>query len=218
MARPQTLLILTAVTLEARAIADALGMECPKPGQPSRIARNGVSITLALTGVSARHLPGEASGVVLTAGLAGALDPSLAVGDVVVDDWPASLPVPPGVRRGAIHTDHQIAATPREKAALFAQTQALAVDMENSSVREWARRQGAQFGAIRAISDRADQTLDPAVLRLIDPWGRPKPMAIAQTLLRHPRLIPHLMRLGRDSKTAARRLGQAIRDAIERTA
>lgn len=213
--RPQTLLILTAVTLEAKAIADALEMACPKPGKSSKAERNGISITLALTGVSALDLPNEPAALVLMAGLAGALDPSLAVGDIVVDDWPASLPVPPGVRRGPIYTDHQIAATPEEKAALFAQTQSLAVDMENAAVRDWARRQGTQFGAIRAISDRADQTLDPAVLRLIDVWGRPKPMAIAQTLLRRAKLIPHLIRLGRDSKAAAERLGQSIRGVIE---
>jgi adenosylhomocysteine nucleosidase len=215
--RAPSLLILTAVTLEAKAIADALGMDCPKPRKPSKVERDGISITLALTGVSARHLPDEPAARVVMAGLAGALDPSLAVGDLVVDDWPASLPVPAGVRRGSIHTDHRIAATPKEKADLFAQTRALAVDMENSAVREWARKQGAEFGAIRAISDRADQTLDPAVLTLIDFWGRPRPLAIAGTLLRHPRLIPHLMRVGRDSKEAARRLGRSVRESVVST-
>src|SRR5207302_1564302 len=121
---------------------------------------------------------------------------------------------PAGVRRGPIHTDNQVVATPRQKADLRSQTQALAVDMENSTVREWARQRGAEFGAIRAISDRADQTLDPAVLRLIDAWGRPRPVAIARTVLRRPSLIPHLTRLGADSKLAATRLGGAIRQLI----
>jgi hypothetical protein len=212
--RPPTLLILTAVMLEAKAIARALEMPCPTPQKPSKADRNGLSITLAVAGVCAPHLPDAAADLVLMAGLAGALDPSLMVGDLVVDDWPASLPLPPRVRRGAIHTDPRIAATPAQKASLFAQTQAIAVDMENATVREWARRHGAEFGAIRAISDRADQPLDPAVLKLVDPWGRPRPLAIAQTLALHPRLIPHLLRLGTDSKAAAHRLGQAIRQTI----
>jgi hypothetical protein len=213
--RTRTLLILTAVTLEAKAIAAAMEMPCPRPGKPSKTDRNGFAITLALTGVSASDLPVEAAACVVMAGLAGALDPSLKVGDVVVDDWPASLPIPPGARRGSIHTGDQIAATPKQKADLFLQTRALAVDMENSKVREWATRRGAQFGAIRAISDRADQTLDPAVLRFIDAWGRPKPVAIARTLLRRPQLIAHLARVGTDSKLAAQRLADAIQQSLD---
>lgn len=213
--RPQTLLILTAVMLEAKAIARALEMPCPTPHTPSKADRNGIAITLAVTGVCAPHLPDAAADLVLMAGLAGALDPALAVGDLVVDDWPASLPLPAGVRRGPIHTDPRIAATPAQKASLFAQTKALAVDMENAPIREWAQQKGTEFGALRAISDRADQPLDPAVLKLVDPWGRPRPLAIARTLASRPALIPHLLRLGADSKTAARRLGQAIRQAID---
>lgn len=205
---------MTAVLIEAKAIANALGMKCPKPGELVSADRDGVAVTLGLTGVSAKRMPEAAADCVLMAGLAGALDPDLNVGDRVVDDWPEGWPPPAGARRGTIHTASHVAATPTHKADLFAQTSALAVDMENLAVREWARRQGAAFGAIRAISDRADQHLDPAVLTLVDPWGRAKPLAIVQTLLRRPGLIPHLLRLGRDSKAAARRLGECVASLV----
>jgi hypothetical protein len=151
------------------------------------------------------------------AGLAGALDPALRAGDVVIGEWPGEMKLPVGALRGTIHTQLAIAATPADKATLFAQTQASAVDMEGAVVREWARGQGASFGAIRAISDRADQTLDPAVLGFIDPWGRIRPWALTRTLLLRPALVAHLIRVGNDSKAAARRLGEAVRDAVQGT-
>lgn len=213
--RPPTLLILTAVILEARALADALEMTCPAPDRLSKAGRKGITITLGITGISATQLPGEAADCVIMAGLAGALDPSLAIGDLVVDDWPEQMAPPAGSKRGAIHASPRIAADPAEKARLFAHTEARAVDMESAAVRAWAGRQGAAFGAIRAISDRADQALDPAVLTMVDAWGRPRPATIGRALLRHPRLIPQLVRLGVDSKRAARRLGQALREVVD---
>ena len=215
--RPRSLLILTAVTLEANAIAAALEMARPAPRTPAHGSRDGLAITLALTGVCAKHLPTDRFDDVIMAGLAGALDPALHVGDVLVGEWPGDLKLPAGALRGTIHTQSAIATTPAEKATLFAQTQASAVDMEGAVVRDWARDMGASFGAIRAISDRADQTLDPAVLRFIDPWGRIRPWALTRTLLLRPALVPHLIRLGSDSKAAARKLGEAVRDAVEAT-
>jgi nucleoside phosphorylase len=148
--------------------------------------------------------------MVIMAGLAGALDPSLAVGDLIIDDWPEAMPVPATAKRGAIHTAHEIAATPAKKADLFAQTRAAAVDMENATVRQWALRHGAAFGAVRAISDRADQALDPAFLTFIDQWGRPRLGRIISALLSRPSLLPSLLRLGSDSKNAAGRLGDVF--------
>ena len=217
-------------------------MECPAPSRPSAQDREGLSISLAVIGVCARDLPPEAADVVIMAGLAGALDPSLAVGDLIIDDWPTGLVLPAGAKRGSIHSAAKIAATPQEKRDCFAQTHALAVDMENAAVREWARRSfqrssidasgggaarlpsgempsgrlGASFGAIRAISDRADQSLDPVVLRLVDAWGRPRILQILRTLVVRPALLPHLMRLGADSKKAAARLGTACNETVSR--
>lgn len=208
--RPTTLLILTAVMTEARAIAKAAGASCPKPNQPSQWKQHDTHVTLALVGVSARQLPIEAADAVIMAGLAGALDPSLAIGDLIIDDWPEGMPLPASAKRGAIHTARDIAATPVQKAELFAQTHAAAVDMENAIVRQWALRHGAAFGAVRAISDRADQALDPVVLTFIDQWGRPRPGRILSALLSRPSLLPALLRLGSDSKNAAGRLGDVF--------
>lgn len=216
--RPRTLLILTAVMMEAKAIATALGMKCPQPQKPARKTAGDLNITLVLTGVSARNLMEEPADDVMMAGLAGALSKDLEVGDLVIDDWFEEMEVLAGARRGTIFSSDQIVASPAQKAALYARTQALAVDMENVTVRKWATARGARFATIRSISDRADQSLNPAVLKLVDQWGRPKPLAVVRTLFLRPRLIPHLLRLGANSKKAARRLGEAVRAIVEQMA
>ncbi|MDB5173731.1 MAG: nucleoside phosphorylase [Phycisphaerales bacterium] len=144
------------------------------------------------------------------AGLAGGLDPSLRVGDVVIDDCPPGLAVEVSHRPGRIHSGGAVIATTSQKATLFAQTRALAVDMETATVRAAAQRQGVPFLAIRAISDASDDVLDPAVLKLVDAFGRPRPIAIAATLVRRPGLATYLKRLGASSQLAADNLGKAV--------
>src|SRR5690349_528345 len=80
----------------------------------------------------ARGLPAVGPGSrVLVAGLGGALDPMLRVGDLVID-----TPVGDGPWRvGAIHSAERAVTTPEEKGALFRETGALAVDMEHAAVR-----------------------------------------------------------------------------------
>ncbi len=72
---------------------------------------------------------------------------------------------------GRICSSDKIVSTPTEKAELFRQTGALAVDMESDRVRKWAGENGIPFIGIRAISDTADEALDPAVVGLVDEMG-----------------------------------------------
>jgi adenosylhomocysteine nucleosidase len=209
-----TLLILTAVILEARAIAAALEMPCPTPGHPTSRKFGELSVFLHLAGIRAHNLPAEGASWVVMAGLAGALDPSLAVGDIVIDDFPDALGEPPPCHRGHIISSDEIVATPAEKAELRRATGAMAVDMETATVRDWAKRQNAAFIALRAISDRADQCLDPTMLRMVNGWGKPKSLAIARELICRPTLIPSLLRLGADSKFAAHCLGAAVQSFV----
>ncbi|HWE94124.1 MAG TPA: hypothetical protein VG269_09190 [Tepidisphaeraceae bacterium] len=206
--------------IEAKAIARALGLVSPKPKKPSYAERAGLILELHLIGIGASLPPSTLrdsdSAIVIMAGLAGGLDPSLRVGDVVIDDCPPGLLPDVAHRRGGIHTANHLIATTTEKTALFAQTGALAVDMETGIVRALAQQEGIEFIAIRAISDAFDEALDPTILKLVDGFGRPRPAAIAATLLRRPALIAPLRRLGAASHLAAENLGAAVKSIVSR--
>lgn len=220
MARPR-ILILTAVALEAKWVARALGISPPSPACPTRLTFHGADLCVAIVGIRAKGLgaiPTEDVDFVVMAGLAGALDPSLAVGRVVTTERPAGVYLPSHVRCAPIYSSERIIATPDQKRELFQATGAAAVDMETAAVREWAKSRGLPFMAVRAISDRADQCLDAAVLVMVDPWGRPRIGAILRSIVRRPFLLRHLLRLRADSKLAGRNLGLAVRELVEKLA
>ncbi len=144
------------------------------------------------------------------AGVGGAVDPSLAVGDVVTDG-----PSFAGVKCGSIHTVERVVSTVAEKAAIFTATAAAVVDMEQAVVKRWAEPRGLSVIGVRAISDDAGDVLDPAVVRFVTDTGRPRPGVIAAALLRRPGLVGHLRRLNRDTALALSRLAPAVRAMID---
>ena len=87
-------------------------------------------------------------------------------------------------------TVDRIVATPAEKAALFRQYHAPAVNMEDYWVAEEAARAGAPFLAVRAVLDPAGQVLPAWVLGLA---GRPG--TAAGRVLPRPWRIPALFRI-----------------------
>jgi nucleoside phosphorylase len=201
----EKILICAAIRMEGEAIAKALGLKWDK----SDMSAKGANVELALVGVRACRIPRDAKcDLLICAGLAGALDPSLQVGDVIIDAQDAIAVE--AARFGRIYCADSVVSTPEQKAQLYKETSALAVDMESTSLANFARERSAKFANIRAISDTAQQAVDPVVLGLVDPFGRPKTGAVLSTLIRRPRLIPHLMHLRSRSMHACDRLGAAV--------
>jgi len=206
--------------MEAAAIAKKFHQKLPSPPRTLHFPHNTCAIEIRVIGIGAiqmiQTLPKAAPplDVIIMAGLAGALDPTLKIGDIVIDKastWPeTSLPHP----RRKIHTSKTVISTTTEKSALFHQTHAAAVEMESTPVRQFAQLMNAKYLGIRSISDQANHPLNPNLLKCITPFGRPKLNIIYQTL-RHPTLIKEFHRLNRDSNAALKTLSTAIESILK---
>jgi hypothetical protein len=215
MQRPR-IMILTAIGMEAGVIASKFRQSTADADRNAQLQKGQFDIDIKVIGVGAIRLPPADDAppeVIIMAGLAGALDPALMIGDLIIDEtstWPdRSLPYP----RRKIHTSQSLVATVGDKSNLYAQTGAAAVEMENTAVQELVRKWGTKYLGIRAISDRADQPIDPAVLKCITPFGGAK-MNILFKTVRRPGLMKEFYRLFRDSNAALKSLSAALESIL----
>jgi adenosylhomocysteine nucleosidase len=130
-----------------------------------------------------RLAEGLSAPILVSAGLCGGLDPSISRGDLVVPEavlegrerHPVVEQLPGHVARGGLLTVSAIVATPGEKARLYVETGALAVDMESAQVLAAARRRGWGALVVRAVSDDAREALPAGLLAAVDAGGRVRP-------------------------------------------
>lgn len=174
MATSADSVLLTAATpWESRPLAKALGLLPDGPRQWRGVlgARRGVLLETGMgAGAAAAALErafgkanGSAPGLIVSAGLCGALLPELKPGDLIVDvhggPVELALAAAPAARRAGVvlhigavaDADHVL--SPPEKRALGVKLRAAAVDMESAAVRAWAEGRGAAFVAARAVLD-----------------------------------------------------------------
>ncbi len=220
------LLVLTAIKPEYEAVSSAVKQWIHNTPAAMRsnayeevvveqIGIRGKSLREILTRYSHSQLAG-----VIIAGVAGGLDPRLGIGDVVIDS--ASQDAPRiaefihamsggrNVHIGPIHTSKHMVTSPREKKLLFEKTRALAVEMENKYTRILANRREIPWLGIRTISDTAFESMPAQVVRFVDSMGAVRPWEITVSLARQPLLIPEVMRLGRHTQIATRKLAETL--------
>jgi hopanoid-associated phosphorylase len=162
---------------------------------------------------------------VVSFGVAGALSPALQPGDCIIASeivdrggrlacnaaWQKEILARADfARSGAIAGAETIVASADDKARLFAQTHAEAVDMESHIAARAAEARGLPFVAIRTISDAADRALPPAALTAMRPDGGLDVVAIARSILMRPGQIPDLIRTGRESELAFKALFRCL--------
>ena len=170
--------------------------------------------------------------LVLAAGFSGALQGNLCVGDLVlateVKDgagsvWPATWPgeLPggawrPPLTRGRLLSAPGLVGDPEEKRRLGQQSDALAVDMETAVWARACQKKDVPFGALRAISDDLSMPLSPRLVNVIQ-GGRVSPLRLADAVLRWPGLVGELLRLGSQTKQAARQLALGLGEVLTLT-
>jgi adenosylhomocysteine nucleosidase len=90
------------------------------------------------------------------------------------------------------------------------------LEMETAAVAEVTRAQKVPLAAIRAISDGAEEDLDFSIAELTDREMRISIRKVLWTIARKPRIIPQLIRLGKNSRRAGENLAAAVLAVLER--
>jgi Phosphorylase superfamily len=200
-------LVLTALAMEGKAVARALGGKTESEDVCVRV--------IGLGGVRLNRYPLDGFERIMLAGLGGALDPTLAIGDIICEgmgegSWPGLT-----VRAGKIYTADHLVNTFQEKERLFRETGCLAVEMEGAVVRRAVESTGATFVHIRAISDLAGQNVPKRMAGWINDVGEPRVTRVMGDLIRNPTIAPSMIRLGMQSAAAVKQLGEAVRQVVQ---
>ncbi len=156
--------------------------------------------------------------VVVSAGLAGALDASLSVGQVfrpetVIDQGTGARFRASG--GGGVLVSATSVLDRDAKRRMGPAYTAMAADMEAAAVALVAEQNGCPFIAVKAISDDADFNT-PSFDRFIDRRGRIRTGRLLFASAFQPRQWPALVRLGLYSARASRELSRALAHLIEK--
>ena len=191
----------------------------PQEAAPFRkLVRNRPEVRVLITGMGRRNAERPVRAAidqlrpsrVFSCGFAGALDPALRIGDVVcAKDTPV-----PNAKAVTFTCTERVAITAAEKSALRKQTGADAVEMESAVIESVCRELGVPCVVLRAISDLAGEDLPLDFNALMTPDQRLSSLKLAFAILCAPQRIPGLMRLGRNSAVAARRLAEQLAAVI----
>lgn len=154
--------------------------------------------------------------VIYSAGFAGALEPTLKVGQVV---HPLRVVnAGDGSRANLDHGEGVLVsfgsvASPEQKAKLRVSFGAQAVDMEAAAVGRAAEARGAGFAVMKVISDEFDFNF-PSMERFVDSNGQFLERRFAWFTAFRPWLWPQVARLARNSKRASLALCDELRKMI----
>jgi adenosylhomocysteine nucleosidase len=91
-----------------------------------------------------------------------------------------------------------------------------AVDMESFEILSAAHEHKMSAVAIRVISDTSERGLPALLGNMVDDAGHVKMGAVIRGVVRHPIHLPALIRLGRDSRTAAEALARFLEGYIQK--
>lgn len=213
MTRPA---FLVGLDFEAAILRQAAGT----PSLLIAVARQGDAAT---TRARLDALIAKGADVVASFGIAGALDPALEPGTLVIPEavldmgaggeaiatdqgWRSILSANASVVSGRLASVAAPVTTPDDKARLYGETGAVAVDMESAIAGRLAADKGLPFVAVRVIADDARLALPAAALAGVDADGAVRPLGTVTALLRRPGDLLGLLRLASATAKARHRL------------
>ena len=205
---------------------------CPMPMEMAPVKRRlgTIDVVTALTGVGTgrareateRLLAANEVSHVVVVGIAGAADPAMRVGDVLVPETMLDAATGATYRasplgdvelRGTLRTSDDLLVDPGAMLELH-RGGVDAMDMETSGIAEACQRHSVPITAFRAISDTVDRPVDAHIMTMLNSDGTANVGAALRFIVRRPWRIPHLAVLARDSQRAAVAAAKAALDAI----
>lgn len=206
-----TVLVVAAMPVEIAGIRSAL---TPAQRTVFRFVAEGPGFRLARKAVAEIS---EKPRALVSAGLCGALDERLRLGDIVVAESVngVSCEMPRAGRpfvHGPVLSQDRVAVSAAEKRALQS-SGAIAVEMEAAVLMEKSREWGVPFFCIRAVSDTVGEDFELDLNAARDALGRFSIWKVLGQAARRPLVaVPELLRLKRNSEVAAKRLGEFFAD------
>jgi adenosylhomocysteine nucleosidase len=233
--------IVAALTAEARTLGPL------RPGQPGAAGSMAIHTLadgnlLAISGMgpeAARRasvaLVAAGAHGLLSFGLAGALDPGLGAGSVLLPEavtdaagtqhptdapWRARLASRAGTgagrqpRGGSLLSVAQPLTQPAAKSQAWVRTGAVAVDMESVAIAAVALAAGLKFAVARVVIDTAADAVPGSVTRATDARGEVAYRRLAAGLLRRPVELFALLRLARRYRVALRSLRELAQHGV----
>ena len=202
-------------------VKDWPGVERDHDGRKFRFYRNDhVVVVCGGIGSTAARRAAEAAIILFrpemveSVGFAGALKPTLRVGEVLtpaqVIDATDGSSVQTGEGAGVLVTCSSIAGV-EQKEKLGRSYAADAVDMEAAAVAKAAEARGVRFRVVKAISDENDVTL-PDVEKFVQPDGRFNTVRFAMHVAIRPWLWLAVVHLAANSAKAAEALCNRLRE------
>jgi adenosylhomocysteine nucleosidase len=168
--------------------------------------------------------------VCIASGFAGALQPTAKLGDIVAcervqhhtnhqieicdPDLLAHASENGATRIATLLTTDHVVNTATEKNLLS--TFADAVDMESFAILQAANKKKVPCAVVRVISDSFDRDMPAELDTIVDPQGHLKIAGVVRYIAKHPFMVPALVRLGRDSKSAAEALTNFLESYINK--
>lgn len=153
-------------------------------------------------------------------GLCGALDPSLKTGDIIRPHW---VHGPPLMKRRTadvaenasgdgimLYGSDAVIPSVERKAELFAETGAVAVDMESHRVAKVAARAHLPFICLRVVADTAAENLPLGAAFLLDERGRVRPGRLVYLLATEALETLQMMRSGAKALRALRQSAEEL--------
>ena len=166
--------------------------------------------------------------LILSFGMAGALDHRLQIGDWVVGDaivggadapcdpyWRDRLAAVLRATVGSVFADGRMIVDAGEKARLVNACGAVAVDMESHVAAAVARDRGLPLAIARCVSDRADQPLPPAFAVAMRPGGSLAVGAMLRSILAQPAQVGAVVRTGVGFARAMKSLERGARIMVQ---